>query len=62
MWASENSNPAVLHAYNATTLIELYNSNWAAVFESPRETRQIRRVRRNCVSEDFARVRAPYAG
>jgi hypothetical protein len=30
VWAAENSNPAVLHAYNATTLIELYNSNQAA--------------------------------
>jgi len=29
VWASENSNPAVLHAYNATTLNELYNSNQA---------------------------------
>ncbi|HET6180141.1 MAG TPA: pyrrolo-quinoline quinone [Candidatus Sulfotelmatobacter sp.] len=29
VWAAENSNPAVLHAYNATTLIELYNSNQA---------------------------------
>ena len=30
LWASENSNPAVLHAYNPTTLVELYNSNQAA--------------------------------
>ena len=30
VWAVENVNPAVLHAYNATNLIELYNSNQAA--------------------------------
>lgn len=30
VWAVENSSPAVLHAYNATTLTELYNSNQAA--------------------------------
>jgi hypothetical protein len=30
VWAVENSNPAVLHAYNATNLAELYNSNQAA--------------------------------
>jgi len=30
VWAVENSSPAVLHAYNATTLQELYNSNQAA--------------------------------
>jgi outer membrane protein assembly factor BamB len=30
VWAAENSNPAVLHAYNAKTLVELYNSNQAA--------------------------------
>jgi len=30
VWASENSNPAVLHAYNANTLVELYNTNQAA--------------------------------
>lgn len=30
VWAVENTNPAVLHAYNANTLIELYNTNQAA--------------------------------
>jgi hypothetical protein len=30
IWAAENSNPAVLHAYNASTLNELYNSNQAS--------------------------------
>jgi hypothetical protein len=30
VWAIENSSPAVLHAYNATTLQEIYNSNQAA--------------------------------
>ena len=30
VWATENTNPAVLHAYDATTLQELYNSNQAA--------------------------------
>ncbi len=30
VWATENTNPAVLHAYNARTLIELYNSNQAS--------------------------------
>jgi PQQ-like domain len=30
VWASENTNPAVLHAYNAQTLVELYNTNQAA--------------------------------
>ena len=30
VWAAENSNPAVLHAYNAKTLVELYNSDQAA--------------------------------
>jgi hypothetical protein len=29
VWAVENSNPAVLHAYSAATLNELYNSNQA---------------------------------
>jgi hypothetical protein len=29
VWASENTNPAVLHAYNAKTLVELYNSTQA---------------------------------
>jgi len=30
VWAVENANPAVLHAYNAPNLQELYNSNQAA--------------------------------
>jgi hypothetical protein len=30
LWATENTNPAVLHAYNAQTLVELYNTNQAA--------------------------------
>jgi hypothetical protein len=30
VWAAENTNPAVLHAYSATNLLELYNSNQAA--------------------------------
>lgn len=30
LWATENTNPAVLHAYSAKTLLELYNSNQAA--------------------------------
>jgi hypothetical protein len=30
VWAVENTNPAVLHAYNAGTLNELYNSNQAS--------------------------------
>jgi len=30
VWAVENSSPAVLHAYDAVTLNELYNSNQAA--------------------------------
>jgi hypothetical protein len=30
VWATENTSPAVLHAYNSKTLIELYNSNQAA--------------------------------
>ncbi len=30
VWAAENTNPAVLHAYNALTLAEIYNSNQAA--------------------------------
>jgi outer membrane protein assembly factor BamB len=30
VWAVENVNPAVLHAYNAITLAELYNTNQAA--------------------------------
>lgn len=30
VWAAENKNPAVLHAYDAATLHELYNSNQAA--------------------------------
>jgi hypothetical protein len=30
VWAVENTNPAVLHAYNATNLTELYNTNQAS--------------------------------
>ena len=30
VWAVENSSPAVLHAYNAATLTDLYNSNQAS--------------------------------
>jgi hypothetical protein len=30
VWAVENNSPAVLHAYNATNLNELYNSNQAS--------------------------------
>jgi len=30
VWAAENTNPAVLHAYDASNLHELYNSNQAA--------------------------------
>jgi hypothetical protein len=30
VWAAENVNPAVLHAYNASTLVELYNTNQAS--------------------------------
>ena len=30
VWATENTNPAVLHAYDAVSLAELYNSNQAA--------------------------------
>jgi outer membrane protein assembly factor BamB len=30
VWALENANPAVLHAYNATNLLEIYNSNQLA--------------------------------
>ena len=30
VWAAENTSPAVLHAYNARTLNEIYNSNQAA--------------------------------
>lgn len=30
VWAAENTNPAVLHAYNAANLTELYNTNQAS--------------------------------
>jgi hypothetical protein len=30
VWAMENSNPGILHAYTAGKLLELYNSNQAA--------------------------------
>lgn len=30
VWAAENTSPAVLHAYNAKTLVEIYNTNQAA--------------------------------
>jgi hypothetical protein len=30
VWAVENASPAVLHAYNASTMAEIYNSNQAA--------------------------------
>ena len=30
VWATENRSPAVLHAYNAATMTELYNTNQAA--------------------------------
>jgi outer membrane protein assembly factor BamB len=30
VWATQNSTPATLHAYNAANLVELYNSNQAA--------------------------------
>jgi PQQ enzyme repeat len=30
VWASENTSPAVLHAYNALNMVELYNTNQAA--------------------------------
>lgn len=30
VWAAENTNPAVLHAYNASSLAEIYNTNQAA--------------------------------
>ena len=30
VWAAENSNPGILHAYNAANLQEIYNSNQAA--------------------------------
>ncbi|MGA8432801.1 MAG: PQQ-binding-like beta-propeller repeat protein [Candidatus Sulfotelmatobacter sp.] len=30
LWATENTNPAVLHAYSPTTLTELYNTNQAS--------------------------------
>jgi hypothetical protein len=30
VWATENTDPAVLHAYNAKTLVELYNTSQAA--------------------------------
>jgi hypothetical protein len=42
VWAAENSSPAVLHAYNASTLNELYNSNQAE--QRPRSVRRRQQV------------------
>jgi hypothetical protein len=30
LWAAENTSPAVLHAFNATSMVEIYNTNQAA--------------------------------
>jgi hypothetical protein len=35
VWAAENTTPAVLHAYDASTLHELYNSNQAGSRDQP---------------------------